>query len=248
MALDAAAGLIDGSLLSHSPGNSGSYIPWTPGSKKRIPANPSKGRFNSYGHLGHNSYGQTTSAAQKKYNLAYREERRRAEIAFAKEQEERNKKDEGFWKSAWNATGGKAVSAAHDFMQENSTLLGGVGIALGVASMITPLGWLAGAALVGGFVLGAATTADACLSSQWGGCVMGVASLGMAGVGVAASRLATSALREAASSGILLRPLFKGGAYLGRALAGVGNVSSVGFATIGTVTGGNLEDKRREEW
>ncbi|WP_307847162.1 RHS repeat-associated core domain-containing protein [Streptomyces sp. F63] len=88
-----------------SPGNSGSYIPWTPGSKKRIFANPSKGRYNSYGHRGHNSYGQTTSAAQKEYNDAYREERR---LAYTKAQAERNKKDEGFWsklgESSWGWT------------------------------------------------------------------------------------------------------------------------------------------------
>ncbi|MFI8094049.1 RHS repeat-associated core domain-containing protein, partial [Streptomyces sp. NPDC086080] len=80
-----------------SPGNSGSYIPWTPGSKKRILANPSKGRYNTYGHQGRNSYGQTTHAAQKAYNDAYREERRLADIAYTKAQAERNKKEEGFW-------------------------------------------------------------------------------------------------------------------------------------------------------
>ncbi|WP_103532757.1 RHS repeat-associated core domain-containing protein [Streptomyces sp. SM11] len=45
-----------------SPGNSGCYVPWAPGSKKRIKADPSKGRYNSYG--------QTTYAAQEEYDRA----------------------------------------------------------------------------------------------------------------------------------------------------------------------------------
>ncbi|WP_329264991.1 hypothetical protein OG223_52455 [Streptomyces sp. NBC_01478] len=39
----------------------------------------------------------------------------------------------------------------------------------------------------------------------------------------------------------------KVGALLFRALAGVSNVSSVGWAVIGTATGGDLSDDRRED-
>ncbi|WP_415949940.1 RHS repeat domain-containing protein [Streptomyces sp. KLOTTS4A1] len=177
----------------------------------------------------------------------------RAALAAEKARQEKEKKESGFWsslkrgdfKGAWDASGGKVVSATHDFIQDNSTLLGWIGVGLGIASMITPLGWFAGAALVGGLVLGAVTTADACLSSQWGSCVMGAASLGMAGTAVGASRLASSALREAATSGFIMRPVFKGAAYFNRALEGIANVASVGFATAGTVTGGNLGDNRK---
>ncbi|MCK2143226.1 hypothetical protein MWG58_20135 [Streptomyces sp. WAC00276] len=91
-----------------SPGNSGSYVPWTPGSKKRIKADPSKGRYNSYGHLGHNSYGQTTYAAQEEYARAAAEEERRKAIAASKAQQKKNHREAGFWgglaKSAWNGT------------------------------------------------------------------------------------------------------------------------------------------------
>ncbi|MFJ3967804.1 RHS repeat domain-containing protein [Streptomyces parvus] len=85
-----------------SPGNSGSYVPWTPGSKKRIKADPSKGRFNSYGHLGHNSYGQTTYAAQEEYARAAAAEKMRQSIAAEKVRQEKNRKEAGFWKSVGN--------------------------------------------------------------------------------------------------------------------------------------------------
>ncbi len=80
-----------------SPGNSGSYVPWTPGSKKRIKADPSKGRYNSYGHLGHNSYGQTTYAAQEEYARAAAEEERRQAIAASKARQKKNQQEAGFW-------------------------------------------------------------------------------------------------------------------------------------------------------
>ncbi|WP_371660677.1 RHS repeat-associated core domain-containing protein [Streptomyces sp. NBC_00280] len=157
------------------------------------------------------------------------------------------KKDDGFWGSIKN-TVKKGIGATHDFMQDHSEVLGWVGVGLGVASMLTPLGWgFTTAALVGGFVLGAATTADACFSKQWGSCAMGAASLGMAGAALGASRIATSALREAAGAGIVTRTALKGGVIVSRGIAGVANVSSVGFATIGTSTGGNLGDSGRWE-
>lgn len=40
-----------------SPGNSGSYVPYSPGQKKKTLADSSKGRYNTYGHQGLNSYG-----------------------------------------------------------------------------------------------------------------------------------------------------------------------------------------------
>ncbi|WP_420713206.1 RHS repeat-associated core domain-containing protein [Streptomyces sp. Tu 6176] len=173
------------------------------------------------------------AAARAKAQAQARAKARAA--ARAKAEAEHRKKKDGIF--GWVK---KGVSAAHSFMQEHSTALGVAGVALGVASMITPLGWIATAAMVGGFVLGAATTVDACASKQWGGCVMGAASLGMAGVGLGASKVATSALRAAADAGVFSRTLLKVGAKLSRVTAGVANTSSVGYATIGTVTGGNL--------
>lgn len=140
-----------------------------------------------------------------------------------------------------------AAGGAHGFMQKYSTWLGGAGIVLGVVSMITPLGWVADAALIAGFVLGGATTADACFSQQWGSCTAGAITFGMAGVGYGASRAAASALRDAVGAPIFTRMGLKVGALLFRALAGVSNVSSVGWAVIGTATGGDLSDDRRED-
>ncbi|MFJ5308954.1 DUF6531 domain-containing protein [Streptomyces sp. NPDC088350] len=142
---------------------------------------------------------------------------------------------------------GTGIDASHGFMQKYSTWLGTAGIVLGVASMITPLGWVADAALVAGFVLGGATTADACFSQQWGSCTAGSMSLGMAGIGYGASRMAASMLRDAVGAPIFTRMALKFGALVSRVLAGVANVNSVGWAVIGTVTGGDLSDDRREE-
>ncbi|WP_439654003.1 RHS repeat domain-containing protein [Streptomyces albidoflavus] len=102
-----------------SPGNSGSYVPWTPGSKKRIKADPSKGRYNSYGHLGHNSYGQTTYAAQEEYARAVAAEKMRDSIAASKAQQKKNQQEAGFWESAgnlWNAHRTTVLSVASIFV------------------------------------------------------------------------------------------------------------------------------------
>ncbi|MEU9452204.1 DUF6531 domain-containing protein [Streptomyces sp. NPDC048277] len=153
------------------------------------------------------------------------------------------------WDLLRSAAGGvgTGIDASHGFMQKYSTWLGVAGIVLGVLSMITPLGWVADAALFAGFALGGATTADACFSQQWGGCVMGAVSLGMAGAGYGAGKMADSLRKEAVGAPIFTRMSMKFGAMVSRVLAGVGNVSSVGYAVIGTASGGNLGDDRRED-
>jgi hypothetical protein len=185
----------------------------------------------------YSNYYKAKAAAQLKQAQA----RAKAQaIARAKAAEAERRKKDGIF--GWVK---KGISAARGFMQEHSKFLGGVGVVLGVASMITPLGWMATAALVAGFALGAATTADACFSRQWGSCVLGAASLGMAGIGVGAGRMAASLKREAVDAPIFTRMSMKLGAFVSRGLAGVGNVSSVGYGVTGTATGGNLGS---EDW
>ncbi|OCC09801.1 tRNA(Glu)-specific nuclease WapA precursor [Streptomyces sp. PTY087I2] len=229
-----------------SPGNSGSYVPWTPGSKKRIKADPSRGRYNSYGHLGHNSYGQTTYAAQEEYARAAAAEEMRKGRAASKAQQKRNQKDEGFWRSAWNSTGGKVVSAAHNFIQENSTALGWVGVGLGVVAMLSPVGWVATAAMVAGFAIAGATTVDACVSKQWGSCALGALSLVGAGTAVGAARAAKSAFQASNTPGMPFREQLVyaaiSGAHTGISrLSDGGSIVMTGIATIG----GNSLNRRQ---
>ncbi|MGW4305907.1 RHS repeat domain-containing protein [Streptomyces californicus] len=229
-----------------SPGNSGSYVPWTPGSKKRIKADPSRGRYNSYGHLGHNSYGQTTYAAQEEYARAAAAEEMRKARAASKAQQKRNQKDEGFWKSAWNSTGGKVVSAAHDFIQENSTALGWVGVGLGVVAMLSPVGWVATAAMVAGFAIAGATTVDACVSKQLGSCALGALSLVGAGTAVGAARAAKSAFQASNTPGMPFREQLVYSAISG-AHTGISRLSDgVSIAMTGIATiGGNSLNRRQ---
>ncbi|MFI8094068.1 hypothetical protein ACIF9R_38210, partial [Streptomyces sp. NPDC086080] len=194
-----------------SPGNSGSYIPWTPGSKKRILANPSKGRYNSYGHLGHNSYGHTTSAAQKEYNDAYREERRLADIAYTKAQAEKNKKDEGFEfslsgiteaaKSGWDKTGGRAVAAVSDHFSEhwrdylaNGVLL--VGAAGGLACLASVVCGVGGAIAIGAGTAAANYVASSAGTENWNTATFTINTVTGAGVGYLGG---TSAAGQAAN-------------------------------------------------
>ncbi|MFF5978010.1 RHS repeat-associated core domain-containing protein [Streptomyces olindensis] len=155
------------------------------------------------------------------------------------------KKDDGFWGSIKN-TVQKGIGAAHDFMQDHSKELGWAGVALGVIAFASPVGWIATAATVAGLALAAATTADACMSSQWGSCTLGVASFGLAGGAVALSKSASSLLRN--SSGSFGRQVvdaaIAGGA---RGVARVSDASSIGITAVGTLTGGYLKSSGRDD-
>ncbi|MGW8945713.1 RHS repeat domain-containing protein [Streptomyces koyangensis] len=135
-----------------SPGNSGSYVPWTPGSKKRIKADPSKGRYNSYGHLGHNSYGQTTYAAQEEYARAAAAEAMRDSIAESKARQKKNQQEAGFWSGvgdAWNAARNWVGSNWED-IKTYSTLVGfGVCVVASAGVCIAVGAGIAGAKAVG---------------------------------------------------------------------------------------------------
>ncbi|WP_432044297.1 hypothetical protein, partial [Streptomyces cadmiisoli] len=156
------------------------------------------------------------------------------------------KKDDGFWGSIKN-TVKKGIGAAHDFMQDHSKDLGWTGVGLGVIAIASPVGWLAATATVAGLVLAAATTADACISSQWGSCALGVTSFGLAGGAVALSKSATSLLRN--SSGPFGRQVVNaaiaGGAH---GVSKIADASSIGFTAIGTLTGGYLKSPRRDDY
>ncbi|MFE1989531.1 RHS repeat-associated core domain-containing protein [Streptomyces mirabilis] len=158
-------------------------------------------------------------------------------IARAKAEAERRKKDGIF---GWVK---KGINAAHGFMQNNSKLLGWVGVGLGVASLFTPAGWV----LIGGFALASATTADACFSRQWGSCAMGAASLATAGAGVAFKKMGESLVRTAVGAPFFTRMAATGGTVVMRLGSATANISSVGYAFIGTATGGNLGSSSRLE-
>ncbi|MFI8094037.1 RHS repeat domain-containing protein [Streptomyces sp. NPDC086080] len=96
-----------------SPGNSGSYIPWTPGSKKRILANPSKGRYNTYGHQGRNSYAPNHVYTQAQWDADH-DRAQKLQAKADREKREKNKNDDNFFKDIWNATGGKVASTVSD--------------------------------------------------------------------------------------------------------------------------------------
>lgn len=157
---------------------------------------------------------------------------------------DRPKKD-----SIWGSIAGglkKGVGAAHGFMQNYSKELGWAGVALGAIAFASPVGWVVTAATVAGFALAAATTADACLSSQWGSCTLGAVSFGLAGGAVALSKSASSLLRT--SSGSFGRQVADAAIAGGfRGVARVADASSIGFTAIGTLTGGYLKTTRRED-
>ncbi|WP_327329247.1 MULTISPECIES: RHS repeat-associated core domain-containing protein [unclassified Streptomyces] len=146
--------------------------------------------------------------------------------------------EKGLFESVWDNTGGKVVSTAHDFMQENATLLGVIGVGLGIAAMVAS-GGLATGFVVAGFALAGATTTDACVSKQWGSCALGVASLGMAGAGVAAGRISKSlwggAVSPARSYGQQLWSAAQSGAAQG--VSRVADGASVMYTGVSTIAG-----------
>ncbi|MGW4496774.1 RHS repeat-associated core domain-containing protein [Streptomyces sp. NPDC004376] len=166
-----------------------------------------------------------------------------AEARRKKAEAERRKKN-----SIWGSIAGglkKGVNAAHGFMQRNSQALGWAGVVLGGLALATPLGWVATAAMVAGLALATVTTADACMSSQWGSCALGAVSLGLGGGAVALGRSASSLLRSSSASfgQQVVHAAVAGGA---KGVAHVADVSSIGFTAIGTLTGGYLKSSRRD--
>ncbi|WP_143626364.1 hypothetical protein, partial [Streptomyces viridosporus] len=147
-----------------SPGNSGSYVPWTPGSKKRIPADPSKGRYNVYGHQGRNSYGPNHVYTQAQWNADHAKAQQRQAIDNAnrkdKEDVQRTQNKKNGWDSftsglgdVWDATGGKVASAAADAADSVWDHRKEIGAALiGVAGFTG--GALCGASIVCGVAVG----------------------------------------------------------------------------------------------
>lgn len=163
-----------------------------------------------------------------------------AEARRRKAQEAERRKKDGIF--GWVK---KGVSAAHGFMQEHSKALGWAGVALGVIALASPVGWVVTAATVAGFALAAATTADACASSQWGSCALGAASFGLAGGAAALSKSAGSLLRN--SSGSLGRQVADAAvAGAAHGVSRVADVSSIGFTAVGTLTGGYLKSSRKD--
>ncbi|MEV7427716.1 RHS repeat-associated core domain-containing protein [Streptomyces sp. NPDC091212] len=182
---------------------------------------------------------QTQAAADRRAKAAAQAQA--AKIAKQKAEAERRKKD-GIWgsigsgiKKAWNST--------TDFVHNHQTELGWIGVGLGVASMITPLGVFATAAMIAGFALGAITTADSCASKQWGGCAIGVASLGLAGAGVGAARAASSASRAASGAWLPKRAGLKASSAILRFASHNLNVQSIIWTGAGTISGGDMTDK-----
>ncbi|WAX81709.1 RHS repeat-associated core domain-containing protein [Streptomyces sp. KMM 9044] len=147
-----------------SPGNSGSYVPWTPGSKKRILANPSKGRYNVYGNQGRNSYGPNHVYTQAQWNVDHANAQQRQAIDNAnrkdKENAQRTQNKKSGWDSftsglgdAWDATGGEVASAAADVADSVWDHRKEIGAALiGVAGFAG--GALCGASIVCGVAVG----------------------------------------------------------------------------------------------
>jgi RHS repeat-associated protein len=94
-----------------SPGNSGSYVPYSPGHKKRL-ADPSKGRYNVYGHQGRNSYGPNRVHTQAQWNAEHARAQQLQEIANADRRDReaaQRSDDKGFWGSI-----GSGISKAWD--------------------------------------------------------------------------------------------------------------------------------------
>ncbi|MFE0463095.1 RHS repeat domain-containing protein [Kitasatospora sp. NPDC058965] len=124
-----------------------------------------------------------------------------------------------------------------DFVHNNSQVLGWVELGLGIVSMITPLGWIATAALITGTVLTAASTADSCANHDKTGCTAGILSLGMSGVGTGAGRLAKGILADAKAASLLKKPIYYAIGGFMKADAFVANLASNGASLAGAVHG-----------
>ncbi|MEU8294591.1 RHS repeat-associated core domain-containing protein [Streptomyces pseudogriseolus] len=219
-----------------------------------------KSAYKKYGYL--DSHGRTTKKYKKKLSServrwsayysssSYQWLKKKTDSYYASKKKadspkkERGKEDNRSTKDKIWGWVKKGVNEAHDFMQENSKELGWAGVALGVVAIASPVGWVAAGATVAGLALAGATTADACISSQWGSCTMGVASLGLASGAVALSRSADSLLRT--SSGSFGRQVASG--FIAGGAKGVGrvaDVTSIGVTAAGTLTGGQLKASER---
>ncbi|MEV7087929.1 RHS repeat-associated core domain-containing protein [Streptomyces sp. NPDC093085] len=201
-------------------------------------ANPST--YKVY-HYNPNTAAKAKAEAAARAKARAADEAQAAKAARKKAEAERRKKD-GIWGNigrgisrAWNNT--------TDFVHNHQTALGWVGVGLGVASMITPLGAIATGAMIASFALGAITTADSCISKQWGSCAIGVTSLGLAGAALGAARVASSASREASGAWIPKRLGLQAVSAIMRFGSHNLNIQSIAWTFAGTVSGGRMTDK-----
>ncbi|MEU3228360.1 RHS repeat-associated core domain-containing protein [Streptomyces sp. NPDC006976] len=151
----------------------------------------------------------------------------RARAAKIKAEQEREKKKASIWGKIKSG-----IDKVRDTINDHSTLLGYVGVGLGIASMITPLGGVAVAAFYLGTALAAATTADACVRKNWNGCATGAVGLGFVGVGFGAAKAANSIYKSASSFGRVKGGLASIG---GRLLQGGGRVADAGSVLAATL-------------
>ncbi|MFJ4013852.1 RHS repeat-associated core domain-containing protein [Streptomyces sp. NPDC090026] len=218
-----------------SPGNSGSYVPYSPGQKKRL-ADPSKGRYNVYGHQGRNSYGPNHVYTQAQWNADHARAQQLQAIANADRRDReaaQRSDDKGFWGSIGSGIS-KAWDSTVDWVHDNQTGLGWLQVGLGVLSMVTPLGVIAVAAAVVGTALAVATTAEACSDGNVGSCVMGATSVGFVGVGFKLARVGARLLRGAADAGRVRGAAMTVGGWAAKAGSFVMNIASVETTLIAT--------------
>lgn len=195
-----------------SPGNSGSYVPWTPGSKKRILADPSKGRYNIYGPRGRNSYGPNSVYTQNQWNADHARAQRLQAQEDARKQSradgQRSQADRDSWVNAvsW------VISRSDDFLNEE--LLASTGEHLAshwrdyVNAVIIVGGFLAGAAcgatvvcgVAVAFGVGASTYAVSNAGTgKWDWASFGIQTVGSGVGGGVAARFAGPKFEAAAS-------------------------------------------------
>ncbi|MER6407097.1 RHS repeat-associated core domain-containing protein [Streptomyces viridosporus] len=220
-----------------SPGNSGSYVPWTPGSKKRILADPSKGRYNVYGHQGRNSYGPNHVYTQAQWNADHARAQNLQAIADAdrrdREAAQRAQSEKGFWDSLTSEVG-KAWNGAVDWVHDHQYALGWAQVVLGIASMITPLGVFAVGAAVVGTALAVVTTAESCSDGNAYSCVTGAMSLGFTGAGFKLARVGTRLIRGAADAGRIRGAAMKASGWAAKTGSFIMNYASVETTLIAT--------------
>lgn len=119
-------------------------------------------------------------------------------------------------------------------MKDNSKMLGYIGMGLGIASMITPLGPLAVGAFYLGTALAVATTAEACTRKDWNGCASGAMGVGLVGGGFAAAKAANTIRRDAVNYGRLKGGVTRGGALIVASSGKMADGASVVATWLGT--------------
>jgi RHS repeat-associated protein len=96
------------------------------------------------------------------------------------------------------------ASLGHLIAKHWQVIAGAAEIVLGVASMLTPAGWIAETAFWAAMALSAATTANSCAHGAVGECTMGAMSMAFGGAGYALGRWA-STLQYAAAQARVMR-------------------------------------------